>query len=388
MSSFLRLESANKLKLILSTAETTEGEAVNGSLVAVEVAHDMDEDEYVFTSSLDSAPSKEGQAFQSVAKKALADKLRPIFQRFPKAMLETHGKDLLADDGSSTPASGSSTPAAPAAAPKSTPTVPSSATVASATASMSKASFNTAVVKANGEFASDAEGLFEFLTSAEKIPLWSRNPAKMAPEVGAEMSLFGGNIAGKVTEVNRPTSFTTTWRAPTWPEGHFGTLETTLNQGSSSTTLELRLSGVPVGKEDEAERNVSSTVFCDSIVTNYPSFSAQHFLHQRTEADRVGPSLHRDTSLNSRRSRSPSSSQSAATKSLALVGQCGSGRVVFRRCWGPGSSLLLRTERSGRQGVDVAVEGDRPSRLVPCVKDSWTEVDPPFFALRRLGTLL
>lgn len=36
---------------------------------------------------------------------------------------------------------------------------------------------------------------------------------------------------------------------------YYGTLETTLVQGSSSTTLNLRLSGVPVGKEDEAVRS-------------------------------------------------------------------------------------------------------------------------------------
>ena len=41
----------------------------------------------------------------------------------------------------------------------------------------------------------------------------------MRPEVGAEMKLFGGNIAGKVTAVTKPTLLTTTWRAPTWPEG-------------------------------------------------------------------------------------------------------------------------------------------------------------------------
>lgn len=179
----------------------------------------MDEDEYVFESSISSAPSKEAQAFQSTAKKGLANKLRPIFQRFPKAMLETHGKDLLAEDASASD-SGASTPAAAAA--KSTPTVPSASTVASAASSSSKASFNTAVVKTSGEFASDADGLFDFLTNAEKIPLWSRNPATMKPEVGAEMSLFGGNIAGKVTAVDRPKSFTTTWRAPTWPESEFG----------------------------------------------------------------------------------------------------------------------------------------------------------------------
>lgn len=41
----------------------------------------------------------------------------------------------------------------------------------------------------------------------------------MKPEKGAEMALFGGNIKGEVVDVDPPTSFATTWRAPNWPEG-------------------------------------------------------------------------------------------------------------------------------------------------------------------------
>lgn len=37
---------------------------------------------------------------------------------------------------------------------------------------------------------------------------------------------------------------------------HFGVLESTLDQGSNSTTLSLRLTGVPVGMEDETEGNL------------------------------------------------------------------------------------------------------------------------------------
>ncbi|SCV69539.1 BQ2448_2559 [Microbotryum intermedium] len=236
-------------------------ESVTGSLIAHEVAHDMDEDDYVFTSTLDSAATKKADAYNTIARKALANKLRPIFQRFPAELIETHGKDLLSDvDGGSGAGSGASTPATPSsagAANQSKPTVPSGSSVSVGTAKRRK-SFNTAVVKAEGEFMCDASTLWEFLTNEQKIPLWSRNPAKFRPEVGAEVELFGRNIIGKVEDVKAPKSITTSWRAPTWTEGYFGTLETTLHQGSASTTLTLRLSGVPVGKEDEAERNLTS----------------------------------------------------------------------------------------------------------------------------------
>lgn len=215
-----------------------------------------------FEASLSSGSGSAAEAFLQTARKALADKLRPIFQQFPKDMISTHGKDLLDDANASPSASGASTPAS-----SSTP-APAASAPAASSASATKAptakglSLNTSTVRASGEFQCDAETLFDFLTNPQKIPAWSRNPAQMAPEVGAEVSLFGGNVRGKIEKVDRPKSFVSTWRAPTWPESHFGQLETTLDQGSSSTTLTLVLRGCPIGKEDETESNVSD---CTSL---------------------------------------------------------------------------------------------------------------------------
>ncbi|CDR47918.1 RHTO0S15e03642g1_1 [Rhodotorula toruloides] len=237
-------------------ATTKDGEDVEGTLVAPEVAHDMEEDEYRFEASLSSGSGSEADAFLQTARKALANKLRPLFQQFPKDMIATHGKDLLDDANASPSGSGASTPATSSTpAPPSAPSV-SSASSTAKTPTAKGLSLNTSTVRVSGEFQCDAETLFDFLTNPQKIPAWSRNPAQMAPEVGAEVSLFGGNVVGKVEKVDRPKSFVSTWRAPTWPEGHFGQLETLLDQGSSSTTLTLVLRGCPIGKEDETESNL------------------------------------------------------------------------------------------------------------------------------------
>ncbi|GAA5951848.1 hypothetical protein JCM8115_005256 [Rhodotorula mucilaginosa] len=239
-------------------ATAKDGEVVTGTLVAPEVGHDMEEDEYIFEGSLTNGSGTEADGFLRTAKKALANKLRPIFQQFPKDMIAVHGKDLLddstpTDSGASTPVS-SSTPASASASTATSSTT--TAAVKSATAPAKPAPQNTATVRATGEFQCSADDLFDFLTNPQKIPMWSRNPAQMAPEVGAEVSLFGGNIRGKVEKVDRPKGFTMSWRAPTWPEDLYGQLEAQLNQGSNSTTLSLTLRGVPVGKEDETETNL------------------------------------------------------------------------------------------------------------------------------------
>jgi activator of HSP90 ATPase len=69
---------------------------------------------------------------------------------------------------------------------------------------------------------------------------------------GSPFELFGGNVVGKVESAEAPKKLVQSWqaRSPSWPSGelsyppavrlahkvdHFGTLTTTLNQGSNST---------------------------------------------------------------------------------------------------------------------------------------------------------
>lgn len=235
------------------------GGGSSGTLTIPEISHDMAETDYVFEGALDAGGKAETE---SRAKKTLGPALCKIFQAFPKAIIDEHGAGFYKENGLSpagTPAqSGTSTPQPPAANLQ-TKSAPTAAPVPTdtQTAKSSKGNVvNTSSVRIDGQFMCSASDLFDFLTDETKIPMWSRNPAKMKPEVGAEMSLFGGNVTGEVISVDRPKEVVTTWRAPTWPAGHFGKLKTSLTEGSDSTKLELHLTGVPVGTEEETERNL------------------------------------------------------------------------------------------------------------------------------------
>ncbi|GAA98080.1 uncharacterized protein L969DRAFT_86000 [Mixia osmundae IAM 14324] len=222
---------------------------VSGTLTALEVCHDMSEEEYTFESTLDQSEedSKRADKLHTIAKTKLADLCRPQFQQFPKSMIDVHGKDLLqaAEDED---AKSKGQPAAPA--PKLT-----TAAAAAKPATSSK-SINTAVVTLQEDLRIQAVELFELLTDPTKVPQWTRNVAQIEPVVGAPVSLFGGNIVGKVLAVDKPERFVQTWRAPTWPDDHYGELEIKLQQGSDTTNLSLRLTGCPVGKEDETKHNL------------------------------------------------------------------------------------------------------------------------------------
>ncbi|KAH9450849.1 hypothetical protein MJO28_009687 [Puccinia striiformis f. sp. tritici] len=237
------------------------GHGSSGSFTIPEISHDMDDSDYVFDATLDSGSKSE---IESRAKKNLCPAMCQVFQSFPKAIVEAHGPGFYKENGlspSGTPGggSGATTPQPAGATTLQTKSAPTAAPVPidDPTTKTSKGNVvNTSSVRIDGQFMCSASDLFDFLTDESKIPMWSRNPAKMKPEVGAEMSLFGGNVIGKVINVDRPKEVVTTWRAPTWPAGHFGQLKTTLVEGSDSTKLELHLTGVPVGTEEETERNL------------------------------------------------------------------------------------------------------------------------------------
>ncbi|KAK9896653.1 activator of Hsp90 ATPase [Cystobasidium minutum MCA 4210] len=241
----------------------SDGTVVRGLLTAIEVSHDMDESEYQFENTFEDpatySSNAEAQALKQEASKQLADLMRSKFQEMPKAMIAEHGKDLLAEaendsNAASANASGASTPATGGAA-KATATA-SASSASSASKGPTGKRVSTARITRQEDFMISAADLFDLLTNDAKVPSWSRNKATIKPEEGADASLFGGNITGKILSVSPPDFFSQTWRAPTWPEGHYGTLKVSLEQGSGSTKLSLELEGVPVGKEEETEKGL------------------------------------------------------------------------------------------------------------------------------------
>ncbi|EGG02040.1 uncharacterized protein MELLADRAFT_44926 [Melampsora larici-populina 98AG31] len=240
------------------TVRWSSEEETKGTFTIPEVSHDMELNDYIFESVLDSGGKLE---IEQKAKKELCDRMRNVFQAFPKAMVQEHGADFYKQNGVSPsgtplPTTNNTSSSGPILQTKSAPTAAPVPNDDPSLKSKQAKTINTTSIRLDGQFMSSASDLFDVLTNESKIPMWSRNPAKMKPEAGAEMSLFGGNITGKVISVDQPKEFITTWRAPTWPAEHFGQLKTTLTEGSDSTKLELYLTGVPVGTEEETERNL------------------------------------------------------------------------------------------------------------------------------------
>ncbi|KAF9014868.1 hypothetical protein BDZ89DRAFT_962521 [Hymenopellis radicata] len=231
----------------------SDGSEVKGRIDIPEVSHEntVDEQEpYGYMWGMTTLATPEATAVYNLAKSRLPALMDAVFRKFPATMLEVHGRDLTVSTDpsrSGTPApSAAPSPAATAAAPPKPVKKPDVKAV------------NTTTVTVEGNFAASADDLFGLLTDEKRIPMWTRAPAQSAAKADTDYSLFGGGVKGTYIALTRPTEIIQSWAlsSPTWPSDHTAQLTTTLVQGSDSTKVTFTLAGVPLGIQDEIQRNL------------------------------------------------------------------------------------------------------------------------------------
>lgn len=233
------------------SGETADGTKVSGTITFPEVSHEVEDngEEYRFETELASESSAASHELYQTVRTKLAPSLKEVFHRFRVDLIDKHAKDLGHEGDRAAPA-GSSAPSAShaATAPAPTPKAASSAPV----------STSATKVRVVSHLAVSQADLWDLLTNPARIPMWSKAPAQMSLNKGAQYALFGGNITGSIAEIDAPRKLVQTWRVPQWPSNHYGELTTLLTQSDDSTKLELVLSGVPTGQEDNAEAGLEN----------------------------------------------------------------------------------------------------------------------------------
>ncbi|KXT16666.1 hypothetical protein AC579_8041 [Pseudocercospora musae] len=238
------------------TKEERDGKKdVSGTITIPEVAHDTEEDEYVFevdiySSSLDKEPAKE------LVRKEITPQLRKHLQKLAPALIAEHGKDIQHAPGSN-PSSGFSTPRTleNSGVNKSS----SGATTSATTSSSKEAVVNTTKLSDQQEFRTTAEQLFETFTDPQRIAAFTREPPKVfeGARVGCKFELFGGNVSGSYVKLDKPTYIEQKWRLGQWPAGHYSTLKIKFEQNDVDAVTIMRVDwdGVPIGQEEPTKRN-------------------------------------------------------------------------------------------------------------------------------------
>ncbi|CAG7937159.1 unnamed protein product [Penicillium salamii] len=269
------------------SGKTKDDEDVSGTIKIPEVAHDTEEDEFVFEIE-NHADSNSKQSVKDLVRTKLVAQLRTALAGLTGALIAEHGKDLQHAPGVN-PSSGFTKatvhPQTKAEQPSATKT---------STSKAGKVAVNTTTVTASDEFRTTASELYSTFTDPQRIAAFTRGPPRdwEGANVGAKFAIFDGNVTGQFVTLNEPKQIVQTWRLAQWPEGHFSSLEINFDQNDIDGVTQMRVtwSGVPVGQEDVTKQNWEM-YYVRSIKQTFGSKSAFSWNHLLILISLVGLAL-------------------------------------------------------------------------------------------------
>ena len=239
--------------MVFCAGKTADGEEVKGNITIPEVAHDTEENEYVFDIDI-FADANSKQPVKDLIRSKLIPQMRILFSALGPALVSEHGKDIQhAPD--SNPSSGFRPPT------YLEHNKPSSSTSTESKPTTSAAHVNTTTVTDTEEFRAPATELYKTFTDASRIAAFTRGAPKRfdgdVAKVGGHFEIFGGNVTGEYKELSEPKKIVQTWRLEQWPKDHYSTLSIEFDQNDvdNVTVMRVQWTGVPIGQEEVTKRN-------------------------------------------------------------------------------------------------------------------------------------
>ncbi|TQS36012.1 hypothetical protein Golomagni_03551 [Golovinomyces magnicellulatus] len=240
------------VKLVIEYSGTTKDkEDVSGTITVPEVAHDTEENEYVFDIDIYSDSSSKAPVKELVRSK-IVPQLRKKFIKLGPALIAEHGKDIQHAPGSN--------PVSSVAMPKlHKPVSEIRGSKVQSQKTSDQTIVNTTTVTSNDEFRAPASELYKTFTDPQRLAAFTRAPPKIfeGAKVGGKFELFGGNVCGEYLELLEPTKIVQSWRLDQWPKGHVSCLEIGFDQNDVDNVTVMRVTwkGVPIGQEEVTRRN-------------------------------------------------------------------------------------------------------------------------------------
>ncbi|KAI9329928.1 activator of Hsp90 ATPase [Zopfochytrium polystomum] len=225
-----------------------EGKKVAGRLVFPELMHDTDLRSLEVEVTAESSDS-DSAAAKELIRTALVAEVKKKFASFSEDMIAANGRDvhIPESDMKGHPVTTLYKPQPPA---------PAAATAASnGAAANSTVKGKLTTLSMTVEFVCSAADLYQTLLEPGRVQAWSRGPAKIGPQVGAEVALFGGNVTGKIVDLVPNKKIVQTWRLKTWPGDHHSNVTIDLEEQRESVKLILTQREVPIGELDITRKN-------------------------------------------------------------------------------------------------------------------------------------
>ncbi|KNE66252.1 hypothetical protein AMAG_19369 [Allomyces macrogynus ATCC 38327] len=204
--------------LAVTVAWTATGD-VTGTVKIPEVAHDTDDDDYVFDITVND-DKRAKDAVRAAVRAALPPALIKAFKTLLKVLPATPPPTAVK--------SASPAPAKPVAKPAPAPAKPAAST---------SGEYRTTV-----EFMASARDLHACFTDPGRVAHWTQGQGMTGNKPGAPFTLFGGQVTGTWTAVEE-SKLALKWKLASWTAE--STVEMTLTQGASGTKLALVHTGFP-----------------------------------------------------------------------------------------------------------------------------------------------
>ena len=202
------------------------------------------------------SPDSSKEPVKELVRREITPQIRKRLQTLAPALIAEHGKDIQHAPGSN-PSSGFVTPKVLQSSSVTKQNDSTKSTSTAGTSSGSKVSVTS--LSDQQEFRTTAEQLFETFTDPQRIAAFTRAPPKVfeGAKEGARFEIFGGNVSGSFTKLERPTYIEQKWRLAQWPQGHFSDLKIKFEQNDVDAVTIMRVDwqGVPVGQEEDTKRN-------------------------------------------------------------------------------------------------------------------------------------
>lgn len=115
-------------------------------------------------------------------------------------------------------------------------------------------SVSTSSLKQTIEFYASSQDLYNVLTDADAIALWSRNAVRKDAKSGLH-SIFDGNVQFVFTKLELNKKIEMKWRLTNWPDDQYSLVTITLAPGDGYTALTLAQQGIPANDYERTEAN-------------------------------------------------------------------------------------------------------------------------------------
>jgi len=103
----------------------------------------------------------------------------------------------------------------------------------------------TKTIRQSVTFEASAHEVYEALMDSKRHSLFTGSEVQLSRKVGAEFSVYGGDIQGVNLELVPDKKIVQSWRYSDWPEGHYSKATFSLKEVSGGTRLTFTQIGVP-----------------------------------------------------------------------------------------------------------------------------------------------